>query len=189
MSGFSHRGPCSRFLAGTLVCSAECNPSESFWWTKGHFSGLPQKQLSWQPASEDRELKHSATTDDWFSSHRSETVGSEVLRLKKNNKQQHHWFVTLGYGVAVTHHVIESFLLPRGEILDGNRSIKSTSKSSVKIKWKHLGVYSLSPNIRHFVYVLTETTALPDTCHIRWLWYTKRSSSHETLDKPVTDTR
>lgn len=58
--------------------------------------------------------------------------------------QKQRQFKTFCYGFAVRHHIIKSFLLPRGEFVDSSRSIKSASGSSFKIS-KNLSAFIVSP--------------------------------------------
>lgn len=52
-------------------------------------------------------------------------------------------FKTFCYGFTVIHPIIKSFLLPRGETVDCNRSIKSASRSSFQIS-KNISAFIVS---------------------------------------------
>lgn len=71
-------------------------------------------------------------------------TGLKLYDQQFSDLQKQCQFKIFCYGFTVIHPIIKSFLLPRGEIVDSNRSIKSASRSSFQIS-KNISAFMVSP--------------------------------------------
>lgn len=71
-------------------------------------------------------------------------TGLKLYHQQFSDLEKQQQFKVFYYGFTVIHHIIKSVLLPRGEIVDSNRLIKSASRSSFKIS-KNLSAFRVSP--------------------------------------------